>query len=239
MRFLLLMMVCFSLHAEPIDFFVSASPGGPMDTVTRKVVEKIEKQSNLQFVIFNKPGAAHTIAYTNVLNSNRPTLIVATSEIEYHEVLNNVTELFNLGYFSNTLFVSEKSGIKNLKQLIDISKKREINFGHGGVGSYSYLAMESICKKTLRCLDVPYKSGSDGMMGLLIGTIDAYALTSYGIKQFLDNDKYVALNNIRLSKEKSWLKLFGKNLSDKDKETIVKVLSSQEQKFYTELGFEK
>ena len=144
-----------------------------------------------------------------------------------------------LGYFSNTLFVSEKSGIKNLKQLIDISKKREINFGHGGVGSYSYLAMESICKKTLRCLDVPYKSGSDGMMGLLTGTIDAYALTSYGIKQFLDNDKYVALNNIRLSKEKSWLKLFGKNLSDKDKETIVKVLSSQEQKFYTELGFEK
>ena len=232
-------MFSLASYAEPIEFIVSASPGGPNDTVTRKIVDRLEKETNLQFTIINKPGAAHVIAYNYVSATTKPTLIMETPEIEQNEVFSSVQELYNGGHFFNTVFVSQKSGIKNLNDLIELSKLREINFGHGGVGSYSHKAMEAICKKTLRCLDVPYKSSAEGMMGLLSGVIDAYAIVSYGSKQFLQNDKYVPVHNIRIDKDKSWYKLFGKNIPEKDRQTIVNVLKSTDNKFFVDMGLEK
>ena len=225
--------------AQPIEFIVSASAGGPNDTVTRKIVEKIEKSTNLQMVVINKPGAAHTIAYNHVLNSNKPTLIMSTPEIINHQVYTYIDEIYNAGYFSNILFVSEKSNIRNIKQLIELSKSREIIFGHGGVGTFSHLAMEQMCSSTLKCLAIPYKSGANGMLALMSGEIDTYALASYGSRQFLENDKLTAIYSIKSSRDKSWFKLFAKNISEKDKELIISVLKSQDNKFYSDLGFEK
>lgn len=238
MKYILMMMFVFSLvcKAETIEFIVSASPGGPNDTVTRKIVETLEKNSNLQFVVFNKPGAAHTIAYTHVVNSNKPTLIMSTPEILTHEVFTQVDEIFNTGYFTNILYVSTKSEIKNIDQL---SRLKEVKFGHGGFGSYSYMAMRKMCDQTLKCLEVPYKSGANGMMALMSGEIDAYALASYGSSQFIQNDKINAIYHIRVEKDKSWFKLFAKNISSKDKETIRNILKAQDIKFYNDMGFEK
>lgn len=229
------------VHANTIDFIVTASPGGPNDTVTRKIVEELEKETSLRFVIINKPGAAHTIGYKHVLESDRPTLVMSTPEIANHEVYQKVEELYNAGYFTNTLFVSRNSGIKDIKQLSELSKKRDINFGHGGVGTYSHMAMEHVCTNQLqnKCLAIGYKSGANGILGVMTGEIDAYALASYGSTQFLQNDKLSAIYEIRVGREKSWFKLFSKNVSQKDKETIVNVLKSKNNKFYSDMGFEK
>lgn len=223
-------------YAQPIEFIVSASPGGPNDMVTRKIVETLEKNSNLQFVVFNKPGAAHTIAYTHVVNSNKPTLIMSTPEILTHEVFAQVDEIFNTGYFTNILYVSTKSEIKNIDQL---SRLKEVKFGHGGFGSYSHMAMRKMCDQILKCLEVPYKSGANGMIALMSGEIDAYALASYGSSQFMQNDKINPIYHIRVEKDKSWFKLFAKNISSKDKETIRNILKAQDIKFYNDMGFEK
>lgn len=242
MRALFLVVVlvfCVSCLAQPIEFVVSASPGGPNDTVSRKIAEKLESRTNLQFVIVNKPGAAHTIGYNYVRTTSKPSLIMETPEIAQHEVFPYVEELYTGGYFVNTVFVSRKSGVKTLKQLIALSKQREVKFGHGGVGSYSQLSMGALCGSTLKCLDVPYKSGAEGMMAILTETIDAYALASYGSKQFLENPMYVAIHDVRLAKEKSWFKLFGKNLSSKNKKIITDALEAEDPQFFTGMGLEK
>lgn len=77
------------------------------------------------------------------------------------------------------------------------------------------------------------------MLAVMSGQIDAYALASYGSKQFLENDKVSAIYEIRSSKDKSWFKLFAKNMSSKDIETIRQVLSKQDKKFYYDMGFDK
>lgn len=233
------MLFTMALHAEPIEFVVSASPGGPNDTVTRKLVEKLEKDTGRQFVVTNRPGAAHTIGYTYVQNTAKPTLILSTPEVVAHEVYPQLDDVFTLGYFYNNLFVSERSGIKNFKHLTDISRTRDINFGHGGVGTYSHMAMEQLCSGTLKCLAVPYKSGANGMLALMSGEIDAYALASYGSQQFLENPKVLAIYKIRAQKDKSWFKVFAKNISQKDQELISNVLKAQDKRFYIDLGFEK
>jgi tripartite-type tricarboxylate transporter receptor subunit TctC len=233
-------MLSFNVNAQPaIEFVVSAAPGGPNDTVTRKLVEKLEKYTFLKFIVLNKAGAAHVIGYNYVLHSDKPTLIMSTPEIIKHDVYSTLDEVYNAGYFTNTLFVSKKSGIKSIRELADLSNTREIVFGHGGVGTYSHQAQQTVCEKTLRCLDVAYKGGSQGMLALMSGEIDAYAITTYGTKQFFENDKLVPIHNIVSSKEKSWFKLFSKNISKADKEIISNALKSQDLKFYTDMGFEK
>lgn len=222
-------------YAQTIEFVVSASVGGPNDTVTRKVADLIEANSDLKIVVANRPGGAHAVAYNYIIASNKATLIMETPQIEKHSVLSEVEELFNAGYFSNTLFVSQKSGIKTLK---DLSNKKEVLFGHGGIGSFSHMAMQVMCEKELKCLDVPYKSSAEGMLDLLTGTIDAYAIVSYGSKQFSENDKYVVVHKIKMGNEKSWYKLFGKNISEKDKQTITNILKAQPKKFFKDMGFD-
>jgi len=233
-------VLSFNISAQPIiEFVVSAAPGGPADTVTRKLVEKLEKDTSLKFAVFNKPGAAHVIGYNHVISSDKPTLIISTPEIISHEGYSKLDEVYTLGYFTNILFVSKKSNIQNFKQLTELSKSRQIIFGHGGVGTYSHRAMQTVCEKTLKCLDVAYKGGSQGILAVMTGEIDVYALTSYGIKQFLENNMVVPIYNVGTAKEKNWVKLFSKNVSSADKETILNVLKSQDFKFYSDMGFEK
>ena len=233
-------VLSFNISAQPIiEFVVSAAPGGPNDTVTRKLVEKLEKNTSLKCIVLNKAGAAHVIGYNYVFNSDKPTLIVSTPEITSHESHLKLDELYTLGYFTNTLFVSKKSGIKSIKELAELSKTREIIFGHGGYRTYSHQAMQTVCEKTLRCLDVAYKGGGQGMVALMSGEIDAFAITTYGSRQFFENNMVVPIYNVGTAKEKNWVKLFSKNVSSADKETILNVLKSQDFKFYSDMGFEK
>lgn len=227
------------VNAQTIEFIVSASAGGPNDTVTRKIADKLENTLNKQIVVLNKPGAAHTIAYNHVLSTNKPTLIMATSEVVNHPVYQHLDEVFLAGYFTNTLFVSRKSSITNIDQLIALSKSREILFGHGGMATFSYMAMQIICEKKLRCLPVAYRSAAEGMLGVMSGHIDAYAIVSYGSKQFLENDKITAVYEIDVSPDKGWFKLFSRNISLSDRESIRKILQSQDFKFYSDMGFKK
>lgn len=242
-KLLLLLSLCSCLHAEPIEFVVSASAGGPTDVVTRKIVEKLESKTNLRFIVINKPGAAHTIAYSYAMSNNKPTLLLTTSEIESHEAFSHLDEVYNAGFFSNIIFISKEfsdnNGVTTMKEMSHFSKQKEINFGHGGIGSYSHMAMQKLCSHTLRCLDVPYKSAAEGMVGLLTGTIDAYGIVSYGSKQFQENNKYVVIDKVYLDYNKSWLKLFSRKVTDKDKEIIIKTLKSLDKKFYNDMGFEK
>jgi hypothetical protein len=101
------------------------------------------------------------------------------------------------------------------------------------------MAMKNVCEKTLKCLDVPFKSGAEGMLSLMSGNIDAYSIVSYGSKQYLENDKLLAIHNIRTERNRSWFKLFGKNLSKDNEETIKNILSKQPDNFYKEMGLEK
>ena len=237
--FLIGIILSFNVNAQPlIEFVVTAAPGGANDTVTRKLVEKLEKHISLKFIVLNKAGAAHVIGYNYVFNSDKPTLIISTPEIISHDVYSKLDELYTLGYFTNTLFVSKKSNIQNFKQLTELSKTREIIFGHGGYRTYSHQAMQTVCEKTLRCLDVAYKGGSQGMVALMSGEIDAFAITTYGTKQFFENNNLLPIYNIT-TKEKNWVKLFAKNIPLAERELILNVLKSQDFKFYSDVGFEK
>ena len=143
--------------------------------------------------------------------------------------------VFKLGTFTNIVFVSKASPIKDMKDLIELSQKKQINFAHGGVGTASHKAMVRLCEKTLNCLPVPYKGASQAMLDLLNGTVDTFAVVSYGADSFLQNTSYKSIGKI--TNEDNWVILFGKNLSDKNVATIQNILNGVSLNFFIEMGF--
>lgn len=228
-KLLLLLVFCTSCFAEPIEFVVGATAGGPNDTVTRNIIEQIESKSNLKFNIIYKPGAAQKIGYSYVQQSTKPTIIVSTAEIMEHAVIEQVETIYTLGEFSNAVMVNSQS---NYYTTADLSKKPQVNFGHGGEGTFSYRAMQQVCKN-MNCLPVPFKGGSEGMINILSNTIDTFAMSNYG-SQYTTNDKFRVIGYVHV--KNSWVKLFGKNLSDTEKRTIQNVLKNTDTKFYTDMG---
>ena len=238
--------------ATPIEFIVAAAPGGPADSITRKMVERIEKDTNLKFVVINKSGAGRLIGYNYFESKTTPALIIGDNNILNHSVINSSDRIFKVGEFTNILFVKNGTSIKSLDDLIALSKEREILFGHGGVDTYSWVAADSICQQIIRCLLVPYKAGTPGMLGLLTGTIDAYSLPTYG-NSFVSNDtyrpilmystsKHPAFNIPLLPKKykelemRGWIAIYGRNISTENKETIQKSLNNISPSFFIENG---
>jgi tripartite-type tricarboxylate transporter receptor subunit TctC len=218
-KFMIMFALFFSSFAmgQNIEFIVSAAPGGPEDVVARRLVELLESKSDLKFIVLNKPGAAHQIGYNHILSSNKPTLTISTSEILKSPVSQYVEEVYTLGHFSNIVVVNAKSEFKDLN---DLSKKQQVNFGSGGVDTFSHRAMQEICK-SMNCVNIPFKGTSEGLLAILTNTIDTYAIVSYG-SVISNNDKYREIGRIQL--KNNWIKLFSKNIEDTTKEKIFKII---------------
>lgn len=234
---------CFLLsvaHAQSIQFVVTATAGGPNDAVTRKLVSEIEARSKYNFVVINKPGAAHTIGYRYIMDAKNPTLFISTPEVRSHDVYTESEEIFNLGYFTNTIYIPKSLNITTVGDFIQLSRTRKINFGHSGPGTYSHAAMKHFCERRLsnNCIEVGYKSGANGMLGVMTGEIDAYALVSYGVR-YTENDKVRILHELRVGTEDRWLKIFSRNIDPAIKNDLMKILSGIDKKFYIELGLER
>lgn len=241
------------VSAQNIEFVVKSSPGGPDDTVTRKIAEHLERTTGMNFIVVNKPGASHAIGYSHFENNIGPSLILADPNIQSHSVFQRAEKLFVVGEFSNILFVRNGSGIEDVNDLFKLSSTREIRFGHGGEGTFGHIAAVKLCEQGLRCLYVPYKSGAPGMMDLMSGQIDAFALISYGTSQYLSNDKLNAVmlfsntkhpkmnvttlaRNLKQIEIKHPITIYARNLTEKQTKEITKSLLSIDKTFLIDLG---
>jgi tripartite-type tricarboxylate transporter receptor subunit TctC len=255
-KILLLLLLSFNLYAEPIEMVVTATPGGPEDSLIRKLAAVLENETNLKFVVFNKPGGSKSIGYSYVELSTKPTLLTSSDSILDHSVIKSVEPIFYIGSSSIIWFTSKDSNLKTIDDLINLSQLREVKISNAGLTTQSYKGASIFCEKVLRCLMVPYKSnGPETMTALLNGTLDAVTLPSYGNLSYLQNDRFNAIvimsnvknksfnvpllpNKFKHLEKQDWTILFGKNIPDMDKKIIINVLKNLNSDFFTEIGFQ-
>ena len=255
-KIIIMLSVFFTLGCfaqQPIEFIVKAAVGGPDDIITRKLVDHLHQTTDMKFVVVNKPGAGHAIAYSYFETYQGPSLIIGDVNMNAHSVFLLSNHIFTLGEFTNVLFVRKASGIQSLDDLIKLSRTREIKFGHGGIGSFSHIAATKICDSVIQCLLVPYKSGAPAMIDLMTGQIDAYSLISYGSDVYMSNDLYTPIlmysntkhpkynvpllpNNLKNIEIKNSISLYSRNISDKQNKQIIKSLSSLNKTFFIDSG---
>lgn len=264
-HFLLFILFLFSLtsvSAKTIEMVVVRGAGGPLDLISRKVAKVIEESSSFNVVVVNVPGASGNIGFNHIVNSNKPILIISTDLIVTNKlyakegypakIIEQVEPLFFMGEFSNLIVTNSERGPKNVAELLELGRTKEIRFGHSGVNSYSYNAMMDICKN-INCLPVPYKSASFALLDLAGNTIDAYSIATFGenvsniskinpililssTKNPLYPDVPTLPNRLAHLDSKSWLMLFSKGLSGEERKIIENILKKQSSNFFTDSG---
>jgi tripartite-type tricarboxylate transporter receptor subunit TctC len=173
--------------AKPIRFLVGFPPGGTNDIVARIVAPKLSEYLGQQVVVENRGGANTAIAsemaarsapdgYTLMLNgpghATNPSLIKLN-----FDSIKDFAFITLLAESQNLLVVHPSLPVKNVKELIALSKKRpgEINYGSSGSGTTVHLSAELFQYMTgAKWVHVPYRGGGPGVVAWLSGEVSLY-----------------------------------------------------------------
>jgi tripartite-type tricarboxylate transporter receptor subunit TctC len=166
-----------------ITLIVPFGSGGPLDTLTRIVSERMRVSLGQPILIDNITGASGVIGVGRAVRAdpdgytvsvgNRPTHVVngAIFALQY-DLLRDLEPVALLS--SNPYLVVARNGLppKNLRELIDTLKANaeKLTLGTAGLGSGQHVSgiyFQSVTGTTLRF--VPYRAGSSDIMKDLVG----------------------------------------------------------------------
>lgn len=173
--------------SRPITLLVPFSPGGPTDTISRHVAQKMTETLGKPVLVDNRPGAGGQIA-GNVVKQARPdgyTLFVGASEMfAINQTLfkkfsyDPLKDFIPVAAFVETpmvLVVSKESPVNSVQELIALAKSKPggLSYASQGLGSVGHLLGSSLSSKIgATMVHVPYKGSSPALQDLATGRVD-------------------------------------------------------------------
>jgi tripartite-type tricarboxylate transporter receptor subunit TctC len=167
-----------------IRLVVPFAAGGGFDAIVRPFAEKLSAVLGQAVIVDNRPGAGGAIG-TDFVTRAVPdgyTLLFANSSIVTQPLLQKKTTydpatdlvaVSRVGAVSTGLAVNPKLPANNLAELIELSKRRPLNFGTPGTGTAPHLVGELLnLNGTMRLVHVPYKGTGPAMADAVSGQID-------------------------------------------------------------------
>ncbi|MFZ3355075.1 MAG: tripartite tricarboxylate transporter substrate binding protein [Xanthobacteraceae bacterium] len=176
---------------RPVRIVVAFPPGGPTDFVGRLVADKMTKLLGQRVYIDNKPGANGTLGGGDVAKSDADgySLFLTTSgavTVSPHMMAKMPFDTFRdfapvalVTTVNEVLVVSPKLGVKNVKELIELAKKKPggVTFASTGVGSPPHLAQLLLdAAAGVKFLHVPYRGAAPALTDMLGGQVQVVAL---------------------------------------------------------------
>ena len=186
--------------SRTIKIVVPFGPGGANDLIARAAAEGMSKELGQSIVIENKPGAGATLGADFVAKSapDGYTFLIAAAGLVTNSLIktkmpykdSDLTPVGMIAVSPSVIVVAADSPIKNLKELIEASKKGQgLNFSTAGTGSTPHFVAEMLKISGGGRFDIiPYKSGSEGMVAVVGHQTDATSEASVVvIPQILGN----------------------------------------------------
>jgi tripartite-type tricarboxylate transporter receptor subunit TctC len=167
-----------------IRVVVPFPPGGATDIMARTIAQKLSEAWKQPVIVENRPGANGTIGADAVAKSTADgyTLLVATIAHSANVTLfpntpyqfqRDLQAVAILGLIPIVPVVHPSLPVRNLKELVAISKGQPLNGGSGGNGTAAHLTLElfkSVAGAKIQ--HVPYKGGAPAMTDLVGGQIE-------------------------------------------------------------------
>ncbi len=175
-----------SYPSKPVKVIVPFTAGGPADSVTRFIAQRMSEAWGQPVVVENRVGAggmigAEAIAksapdgYTFGLLVTGHTIHPAMQEKMPYDITRDFTPISIVNRAPKLVVVNPSVPASNLKELIQLMKSdptRYAPYGTSGVGSMAHLSMELV--NTLadtRFVHVPYKGGAATLSDLMGGQL--------------------------------------------------------------------
>ncbi len=169
---------------KPVRMIVPFTPGGSQDVIARLFAQKLTESMKQQVVIDNRGGAAGLIAaelvarapkdgYTIFLITGGPISLAPALHPQLpYDPVKDFAPITQLVDTAMALIVTPGLPVKNVPDLVALSKAKPLNYGSTGNGSISHLTMEALKHATgINVTHVPYKGAAPAMIDMLAGQV--------------------------------------------------------------------
>lgn len=173
---------------QPIRMVVPYPPGGATDFSARVYAEQLGKILNQPIVVENKAGAAGEIGAQSVATTKADgytVLLGALGSLAINSLLPSKQQQYQfpdafqgVSLATSTplaIVVRSDLPVKNVKDLIELAKKKEgaLSYGSAGYGSSQHMVGEKFQLATgTKLLHVPYKGSGPALTDLIGGQVD-------------------------------------------------------------------
>ena len=179
---------------RPVKIIVPFPPGGPSDTLTRLVADRLSEGWKQPVVVENRAGAGGNLGLG--IASKAPAdgytlALVATSTFAVNPNLypnlpfdpdKDFAPVSLLAKIANVLLVNPQVPANNLKEVVALIKAKPgaMNGGYPGAGNSAHISLVLFEKAAgSEVTRVPYKGDADGMNALIAGQIQVYFTVSF------------------------------------------------------------
>ena len=169
---------------KPIRVLAGGAAGGPIDIMSRVVMQRLSEQLGQTIVIDNRGGAGGTIAtrlaaqsapdgYTLLCNSSQYVVAPSLYKTPGYDPFRDFSPIINAGSSPNIMFVNPAVNAKSLQDVIALGRTQKLSYGSAGTGSTPHLTGERLLKLLAR-LDVthiPYSSAAPAIQAVVGGQV--------------------------------------------------------------------
>jgi tripartite-type tricarboxylate transporter receptor subunit TctC len=154
---------------KPIKIVVGFAPASTTDIVSRVISAKLAEVNGGSYVVENKPGAGGNIATGQVKRSPADGYTVLAHSVAYavnpslyanagYDAVTDFIPLAMGGRTPNIITVNPGTAAKDLKELIELSKKEPLNYASSGIGTTTHLTIERLkVAAKIAITHVPYQ----------------------------------------------------------------------------------
>jgi tripartite-type tricarboxylate transporter receptor subunit TctC len=172
--------------ARAVKFIVPYPPGGSPDVIARGFAERLQASFRQPVIVENKPGAGTLLAAEYVARSPADGYMLMLATSTAFGINPNVNPKWSvdpvkdftfvslLGWSDFFLVTSPAFPANNLKELIELARKKpgEFNYGSVGNGTTHHLFMEILKSKLgLDVVHIPYKGSVSALPDLFTNKI--------------------------------------------------------------------
>ncbi len=170
--------------SKTIRIVAPGAAGGPIDIMSRVVMQKLSEQLGQSIVIDNRAGAGGTLGtriavmaiadgHTLMCNSSQYVASYSLYKDPGYNAYKDFIPIINAGTSPNIIFVNPNTPAKDLKELIALGKAKKLQFGSAGAGSTPHLTGERLLKimSKLDIEHVPYSSAMPAVLATISGQV--------------------------------------------------------------------
>ncbi len=169
---------------RPIKLLVGSPPGASTDTYARIIAEGLGKVLGQNVLVENRTGASGIIATNSLLSSPADGYTLQFIYTSYslaphlykdlkYDPLKDIAGVSLVVTSPLALVVNSNSPVKSLGDLVEMSKKRSLNFGSAGIGSGGHLTGEMLrLASGMKAVHVPYRGAAPAAAALAAGDVD-------------------------------------------------------------------
>jgi len=168
---------------KPVRIIVPYSPGGGLDFIARLVSQPLNERWGVPVIVDNRPGASGMVGSQIVARATPDGYTVAMVSVEFitaplvyrkspYDTIKDFTGVVQTASQSYLLVVHPSVPAQSVRELVDVSKTRQLNYTSSGLGGMGHLSGELLKKLTgMQMLYVNYKGTGPALTDTLSGQV--------------------------------------------------------------------